>query len=150
MQNISMKFDSGVGFSNGCALLALKKPPPLVPNSLMISCEATGPWAITCSLTTVVCGLPAASGAVTVCGSITDALSYGRRFWTTPCETSARAPTRQNGSSTHSVHRTMSTQKLPMVSFSFCAIPRMKAIASAMPVAAETKLWYASPAICVR
>src|SRR6185436_20171017 len=66
MQNISKKFESGVGFSNGCELLALKKPPPLVPNSLMISCEATGPCAMTCSFITVVCDLPAASGAVTV------------------------------------------------------------------------------------
>ena len=52
--SIAMKFDSGVGFSNGCALLALKKPPPLVPNCLMISCDATGPWAITCSEMVVV------------------------------------------------------------------------------------------------
>ena len=44
---------SGVGFSNGWALLALKKPPPFVPNSLMISCEATGPCAIVCSVTVV-------------------------------------------------------------------------------------------------
>jgi len=43
---ISRKFESGVGFSKGCALLTLKKPPPLVPNSLMISCDATGPCAI--------------------------------------------------------------------------------------------------------
>ena len=140
MQNISKKFVTGVGFSNGCALLALKNPPPLVPNSLMISCEATGPCAMTCSFTTVVCGLPAASGAVTVWGSITAALSYGRRFCTTPCDTSASAPTMQNGSSSHSEHRTRSTQKLPIVSLSFCAIPRMNAIASAMPVAAEAKL----------
>ena len=39
---------SGVGFSNGWALLALKKPPPLVPSILMASCEATGPSAMTC------------------------------------------------------------------------------------------------------
>ena len=38
-----MKLVSGVGFSNGCAELALKEPPPLVPSSLMISCEANGP-----------------------------------------------------------------------------------------------------------
>jgi hypothetical protein len=44
----------------------------------------------------------------------------------------------------------MSTQKLPSVSFSRWAIPRMNAIASATPVAAETKLWYARPAIWVR
>ena len=48
MQNISRKFVNGVGFSNGCALFALKKPPPFVPSSLMISCEAVGPCAITC------------------------------------------------------------------------------------------------------
>jgi hypothetical protein len=35
----------------------------------------------------------------------------------------------------------MSTQKLPIVSFSCCAMPRMNAIATAMPTAAETKLW---------
>jgi len=29
----SKKFVSGFGFSNGCALLALKNPPPLVPSS---------------------------------------------------------------------------------------------------------------------
>ena len=37
------KLLSGVGFSNGCAALTLKKPPPLVPSCLMASCEATGP-----------------------------------------------------------------------------------------------------------
>ena len=31
-----------MGFSNGIAELTLKKPPPLVPSSLMTSCEATG------------------------------------------------------------------------------------------------------------
>ena len=41
--NIDRKFVSGVGFSNGWAVLALKKPPPLVPSCLMASCEATGP-----------------------------------------------------------------------------------------------------------
>ena len=44
--SISRKLVSGVGFSKGCAELALKKPPPLVPSSLMISCEATGPCAM--------------------------------------------------------------------------------------------------------
>ena len=46
--SISIRFVNGVGFSYGCAALALKKPPPLVPRFLMISCEATGPCAITC------------------------------------------------------------------------------------------------------
>ena len=39
---------NGVGFSNGCAELALKKPPPLVPSILIASCEATGPMARVC------------------------------------------------------------------------------------------------------
>ena len=34
---------SAVGFSNGCAEFAPKKPPPLVPSNLIASCEATGP-----------------------------------------------------------------------------------------------------------
>ncbi len=44
----SRKFDSGVGFSNGCAELTLKKPPPLVPSCLMATCEAAGPTASVC------------------------------------------------------------------------------------------------------
>ena len=61
MQNISNRFVSGVGFSNGCALFALKNPPPFVPHSLMISCEATGPCAIVCVVTVSITGLPLAS-----------------------------------------------------------------------------------------
>ena len=48
------------------------------------------------------CALPSASVVVTVCGSTTLTLSYGRRFWTTPCDTSTSAPTTQIGSSTQS------------------------------------------------
>ena len=43
MANISSQLVSGVGFSNGWAELALKKPPPLLPSSLMNSCDAIGP-----------------------------------------------------------------------------------------------------------
>ena len=39
----STKLVRPLGFSNGIALLTLKKPPPLVPSSLIASCEATGP-----------------------------------------------------------------------------------------------------------
>ncbi len=44
--SISKKLVNAVGFSNGCAELVLKKPPPFVPSSLIASCEATGPIAI--------------------------------------------------------------------------------------------------------
>src|SRR5439155_16644485 len=60
INTISKKFENGVGFSKGCALLALKKPPPLVPNSFMTSCDATGPWAMTCCVTVCVVVLPSA------------------------------------------------------------------------------------------
>ena len=36
-----------VGFSNGSAPLALKKPPPFVPSCLMTSCDAMGPRGMT-------------------------------------------------------------------------------------------------------
>ena len=42
----SRKFDSGVGFSNGCAEFTLKKPPPLVPSCLIAICDAAGPSAM--------------------------------------------------------------------------------------------------------
>ena len=91
--------------------MALKKPPPLVPSILIASCEATGPCAMVCVVTVVV--LP--SVPVTFCGSTSFAVSYGSKFCTTPCETSTSANTIEIGSSTHSVPRVRSTQKLPSV-----------------------------------
>jgi hypothetical protein len=49
MDNISMKFENGVEFSNGCAELTLKNPPPFVPSCFIAICEAAGPTANTCS-----------------------------------------------------------------------------------------------------
>ena len=48
IETIWTKFESAFGFSNGCAALALKKPPPLVPSILIATCEATGPTAMVC------------------------------------------------------------------------------------------------------
>ena len=48
------------------------------------------------------------------------------------------------------MQRVRSTQKLPIVCAERRAKPRISATASAMPVAAETKLCTVSPAICVR
>ena len=45
MKSTSTKFANVVGFSNGIALLTLKKPPPFVPSCLMAICEAAGPSA---------------------------------------------------------------------------------------------------------
>ena len=63
IERISTKFESGVGFSSGCALFTLKKPPPFVPSCLMITCEAAGPTAMVCSLAVAgsVTGLPFSS-----------------------------------------------------------------------------------------
>ena len=96
--SISSRFDSGVGFSNGCDELALKKPPPLVPSSLITSCDATGPCAITCS---------APSTVLT--------WVYALKFCGTPCHTSTSAPMTLIGKSTHRIARVISTQKFPMV-----------------------------------
>ena len=50
IDSICTRLVSASGFSNGCAELALNGPPPFVPSILIASCEATGPWAITCVL----------------------------------------------------------------------------------------------------
>ena len=70
--NIDQKFVHGVGFSNGCAAFALKKPPPFVPSCLMVSWLATGPIAIVCF---------APSSVVTS--------RYGLKFWIMPCCTNS-------------------------------------------------------------
>ncbi|MNY45387.1 hypothetical protein D3C86_1804850 [compost metagenome] len=71
MASICRKFASGVEFSNGCAELALKKPPPLVPSSLMASWDATGPMARVCVRLTAgsVTARPSASSTGWPCAS---------------------------------------------------------------------------------
>ena len=125
-------------------------PPPLVPSILIASCEASGPCAMVCVVTVVVTGFPSVPVVVTDCGSSSVAVSYGLKFWIAPCDTSASAYTRQIGTSTHSVPRVRSTQKLPSVFDSCRETPRMNAMASAMPTAADQKLCVASPTIWVR
>jgi hypothetical protein len=46
INRISTKFEIAVGFSNGCAELVLKNPPPSPDINLIASWEATGPIAI--------------------------------------------------------------------------------------------------------
>jgi hypothetical protein len=81
MSSISTQFEIVVGFSNGWAELALKKPPPLVPSSLMASCEATGPSGI-------VCTRPWRVWTVIELAKV----------WITPWETRTSAPTKAIGS----------------------------------------------------
>ena len=58
------------------------------------------------------------------------------------------ARTSESGSSTYSVPRTRSTQKLPSRPAERRAMPRTSATATAMPTAADMKLWNASCVIC--
>jgi hypothetical protein len=113
--------------------LAFQKPPPLVPSCLIATCEAAGPWL-----------------SVWVGPSSVVASMYGPMFWGTPCETRKSAPMNASGSSTYKVHRVRSTQKLPTVLPEVRAKPRISAMASATPVAAETKFCVVSAAIWVR
>ena len=119
------------GFSYGCAELALKKPPPLVPSSLIASWLATGPpgrvW------------LPPAIVVITRSGS---------RFWITPQASSSTATTMLNGSSRRSTIRIRSTQKLPSSALLRAAKPRSRAAATAIPTAAEAKFCTVRPTAC--
>ena len=81
MTSVSRKFVSGVGFSNGCALLALKKPPPFVPICLIAICDAAGPRGMTWRL-------PSSSAVVTA----------PERVWTVPCCTRMSERTSESGS----------------------------------------------------
>ena len=54
-RKISSWLVNPLGFSNGCALLALNGPPPLLPRSLIASCEAKGPTAMVCVACSSVC-----------------------------------------------------------------------------------------------
>src|ERR1035441_7866913 len=99
----------------------------------MASCDATGPCGMVCTTP---------SSVVT--------LVYGLRFWITPCEQSKSAATMESGSSTYSVPRMKSTQKLPRVLVEWRAKPLTTAMATAIPVAAEKKLWVARAIIWVR
>ena len=128
---ISTRLVHWVGFSKGCAELALKNPPPLVPSSLIASCEATGP-----------------PGSVCVPPARVVRAWNGSKFWMTPPMSRTIAATTAIGSRMRNVPRTRSTQKFPIVRLWRYAKPRTRAIATAMPTAAETKFCTTRPASC--
>ena len=131
MSTISKRFVQDVGFSNGCAEFVLKNPPPFVPSSLIASCEATGPPGRFCVL-------PAS-----VVSSVKPL-----KFCTTPPMMSTIALRNAKGRSSRNDPRNRSTQKLPIVPDLRRAKPRTRAIATAMPTAADTKFCTARPASC--
>ncbi|MCY1228403.1 hypothetical protein D9M72_407180 [compost metagenome] len=122
-----------LGFSNGCAELALKYPPPLVPRTLIASCEATGP--------------PGMLWLMPVAWLVT---SVDQKFWTTPPITSTTAAAAASGSRTRKLVRARSTQKLPSRSVRVRAMPRIRATATTMPTAADRKFCTASRDICTK
>jgi hypothetical protein len=99
----------------------------------MASCEATGP--------PVIDWVPPVS-VVTSCTP--------EKFWISPPATSTSAPANAIGSRMRIEPRTRSPQKLPIVADLRRANPRTRAIATAIPTAAETKFCTASAAIWVR
>jgi hypothetical protein len=122
-----------LGASNGCAELALSGPPPLVPSSLIASWLANGPPGRCCATPCTVC-----------------AVVSPWKFWITPWLTNTIATTNDSGRRMRTTDRVRSTQKLPMVALRRRISPRISAIATASPTAAETKFCTVSPAICVR
>ena len=62
------------------------------------------------------------------------------KFCGTPCHTSSRPPTMENGSRIRVVMRTRSAKKLPTSFFVLPARPRMNATQAAYPLAADTNI----------
>ena len=131
MRASSTRFVHAVGFSNGWAEFALKNPPPLVPSSLIASCDATGP-----------------PGSVWV-APVSVVTSWKlEKFWITPPMSSTIAPNVAMGSRMRTVPRVRSTQKLPSVFVLIEARPRTRATATAIPTAAERKFCTVNPTNC--
>jgi len=126
---ISIRLVSGVGFSNGCALLALKKPPPSPDSSLIGSHDATRPPGTCC--------VPPASVA-TRCGPL--------RLSITPRPARTIPKITASGSSTRVTARVRSTQQFPTRSVSRRTRPRISASAAARPTAALRKASVPRPA----
>ncbi len=132
--NISNRFVNPVGFSNGCAELTLKKPPPLVPSSLIASWEATGPIAIVCAPPLV----------------RPDTCRYVAKFWIDPWKISTSGDHDRHRQQDVEDVRIRSCQKFPSDLPLRPMIPRISAIATQMPTAAEAKFCTVSPAIWLK
>ncbi len=56
IDHVETKFVNGVAFSNGCAELTLKNPPPLVPSCLIAIWLAAGPPGMSCTVSDATAG----------------------------------------------------------------------------------------------
>ena len=107
-----MRFENGVGFSNGWAEFALKNPPPFVPSifdrklrrdrSLGDRLRINGLVFFYVLAVFIFYTFPSASflSTWTTERSVNCAVSYGLKFWTTPCETKKTAARNEIGSRT--------------------------------------------------
>ena len=125
-----------VGFSKGCAALALKKPPPLVPSILIATWLATGPSAIVCFAPSSVRGVDI--GAERLRDALPDV--------GTARQTGCRAAAARRACNA----RDIDPERCRSVRADARENPRMIAMAIAMPVAAERKFWWVRPSIWVR
>ncbi len=162
IESSSTKFDNGVGFSNGWAEFALKNPPPFVPSCLIAIWDATGPTAICWSVTLIVwvrgcprassTGFPLASvsGCAYDAGSSSVAVLYAESVCGTPCQASSSATAMDSGIRMYRTPRTVSTQKLPIAVAERRVRPRIRAMRTAIPTAADVKFFTVSPAIWLR
>ena len=128
----SRKFESGVGFSNGCAEFTLKKPPPFVPSCLIAICEAAGPSGSSCSVT----GLPVrVGGRVEQRHRLVGARSSAPRpARPAPARARARAAAGRRACCARGRPRSCRSRRRARA-----RMPRISATSTAMPVAAETK-----------
>src|SRR5579871_1765839 len=107
--SISRKLASGVGFSNGCALLTPYQPPPFVNSCLQDSKDATGPSGMLCVSTfwSTITGLPLSSlivlpfasvlGTCVVYGSRSLASGYAFQVCGQPCHINGIAQNTDSG-----------------------------------------------------
>ena len=131
IRKTSKRLVHGVGFSNGCAAFALKNPPPLVPSSLIASCEATGP-----------------PGTVAVPPVIVDTSWNPARFWMTPPAIRIdRGDDRERQQHPQRAAGEVDPEVADRAAVA-AAKPRTSATATAMPTAADTKFCTASPTSC--
>ena len=148
------------GSRTGCAEFTLKKPPPFVPSCLMAICEAAGPSASTCSVSsTSVCGCPLSSRRLAVRSG--HRLVVLEQLDDAPCVRPERLddalrderPARARATAAAGCRaccgsgRPRSCRSCPPMRR---AKPRISATSTAMPVAADTKFCTVRPSICVR
>ena len=131
---ICTKFDSAVGFSNGCAALALKKPPPLVPSILIAICEATG---------------PDRDGLLGAFERRRLDIGAERLRHALP-DQEQRVDDADRQQDVERAARDIDPEIADRVCIDARAKPRISATASTMPVAADRKFWCVRPSICTR